>query len=137
MADLPQGRECCRSCLVHESAVTLRSEDYVSASEKGMTCVYSVSGSQQELFWGGYFTPFSLKLLLYVISTRLHVGFSSFFHVVNADVRPGMKSQVHALPSLSGPCSSCGLGLLDGLPHVKKSLKGVDGGCCWMLGETQ
>lgn len=43
---------------------------------------------------------------------------------MNADIRPGMKSQVHALPSLPVPCSSCGLELLGGWPWVKMSLTG-------------
>lgn len=95
-------------------------------------CVYSVSGSQLGWFCGGYFTYFSLKLLLCIKSTTNAV-FSSFLHAVNADLRPGMKSQVHALPPLPVPCSSCGLGLLDGWPRVKKSLRGQTEGVagCW------
>lgn len=68
-------------------------------------CVNSVSGSQLGLFCGGYFTYFSRV-------PGLHEKHEVFIFLLHA-LRPGMKSQVHALPPLPVPCSSCGLGLLD------------------------
>lgn len=88
--------------------------------EKGTMCVYSVSGSQLGLFCGGYF---SLKLLLCIKSTR-DGGLFLFLACRECRCKTWDEISSHGLPPFPVPCSSCGLGLLDGLPWLKNSLRG-------------